>query len=1077
MNDEKDDLIEEEELDGDFIDDFEEEEPEEELDEIEDDISEGEIVEEPEEIVDIEEDSSISNQSNEFSNSYTKPNNNINETLNTRKTPTTNNLANNGYSPNSLPNKNKNEDLKNAANTVASVVGKGSGGNNVPPALSDKKMNVSSGTGSTKSENVSVPTPEKSESGSENKSEEKSDVKEKVDQKVNEAKNDAMTVAKGAAEIAAGNKVQGIIDLAPLFLKQLKKKIILYVSMFFISFFALAAIFFAILGPMQDTLDKLKEFWDGVTEFSEKTNNMYSGLGFKTTEQAFYEELDDIYNDNFSDINLALIMSALYYPETDNEYETDYSKTEDSGDSFLSEAASLVTNPSDDTYTQGKILRARMLAKGMTEEVDGEEVTLEEFIRLYREQMAKDTMNLGEPLLGVLLNANPMSIMEEKLKELYNIIFSPEFVTSEGEFKNALSNILETATLGFKTVTSVKFRKQEGSLLPEIYVTMKIKAYDEEKFKQFLATKYIPKMPEYKKYIDNLTGNARDEEIERIVKDIYERESWYTDVYGMVEGNVENNDSTCVGAIDNDVVTELAQPVKVGDSVSFDGEYAYGISNGKLHNGVDLNETTSGTKAGDDVFAVANGKVIEIDMSIACNTTETLTCSENGSYVALLHDIAINGETYTFVTLYANLKSESNTLKVGDKVKKGDKIGVVGNTGNAKVPQLHFAFLKGQSLENGTSIDPSNLFISCNIGDLSGESNAEKIWFYFRNLGYSEFSTAAAMGNIAVETADTFDSRIVQGDIPFSQFSIDYTNKVDSGEVSKNDFMHHGPNGGGYGLVQFTYYSRKETLYNHAKETSTSVGDLKTQLETIMIEFEGWKSSSTYKTWKECSSESQLDTATLAFMKGYERPGTPHEDRRKKNSHEIYKTFHGRTAPSTSSVSSTTGAANMNHQEKLKIVFPNGVPQSAAEVEKYLVNIEVPITTKEGKKSTASVQVHKAIAGDVKKALTDAQNSGFKVYQIGGYRAYGSDSAGKVRDVGLVYSQHCYGLAVDINVNENCYKPGNGACTVGSLWNPSNQYSITTNSALYKSFKSNGWGWGGEWNSAKDYMHFSFFGT
>ena len=111
-------------------------------------------------------------------------------------------------------------------------------------------------------------------------------------------------------------------------------------------------------------------------------------------------------------------------------------------------------------------------------------------------------------------------------------------------------------------------------------------------------------------------------------------------------------------------------------------------------------------------------------------------------------------------------------------------------------------------------------------------------------------------------------------------------------------------------------------------------------------------------------------------------------------------------------------------------------------------------------------------------ALTAAQNEGFRVYEIGGYRQFGSDSAGAVRDVGLNYSQHCYGLAVDINVNENCYKkPPTAACSTGSLYAPgSNPYSITTNGALYKSFISNGWGWGGNWTSLKDYMHFSFFG-
>lgn len=905
MKDENEEIIEE--IEDDFIDDYS------------DDYSDEEIIEY------IEEKTINNNKINSNSESYNKSNNNINKPPIYTKRNITNspsNVNNNGYTPNSIQNKKNNMDLKNAATTVASSMGKGTSSNGVPQALTDKKMNVS------KVENTSNSS-SKSET-KEEKTEEKSEIKEKLDKKVNEAKNDTKAVAKGAAELAAGNKVQGIIDLAPVLLKKLKKKIILYASIFFISVFALAAIFFAILSPIQDALDKLNEFFDGVTEFSEKTNNMYSGLGFKTTEQAFFEELDSIYNDYFNEVNLALIMSALFYPENDNEYETDYSKTEETDDSFLSGASDLIKNHSEDEYTEGKILRARMLARGMTEEADGEKVTLEEFIRLYTEQMAKDSSDVAEALLGALLTKiNPIARVIDVIKDTYNIFNPATFATNRENLTNSFSNILETATLGAKTVSSIDIEfgaedENGNTKFLQIYVTMRIKAYNEEKFKQFLATKYIPKMPEFKRYIKDLTGTARDQEIERIVKEIYERESWYTNVYGMVEGNVENNDNTCVGAIDNDILTELTKPVEVGDSVSFDGEYAYGISNGKLHNGVDLNETTSGTKAGDNVFAVAQGKVIEVDMNISCNTSDDSTCSENGSYVALSHDISVNRTSYTFVTLYANLQSGSNSLKVGDTVKKGAKIGIVGKTGNSKVAQLHFAFLKGQTLSGGTPIDPSNLFISCNTGDLSGGDNQEKIWFYFRNLGYSEAATAGAMGNMGTETGGTYDPRIVQGDIPFSQFSIDYTNKVDSGKISKNDFMRNGPNGGGYGLVQFTYYTRKETLYDHAKETSTSIGDLKTQLETIMKEFEDWKKTQTYKTWKGCNSESEIDTATIEFMNGYEKPGTPHESERKKYAHEIYKRFHGKSAPSESSISSSSNSLISSAKKVKKYISSKG---------------------------------------------------------------------------------------------------------------------------------------------------------
>ena len=66
---------------------------------------------------------------------------------------------------------------------------------------------------------------------------------------------------------------------------------------------------------------------------------------------------------------------------------------------------------------------------------------------------------------------------------------------------------------------------------------------------------------------------------------------------------------------------------------------------------------------------------------------------------------------------------------------------------------------------------------------------------------------------------------------------------------------------------------------------------------------------------------------------------------------------------------------------------------------------------------------------------------------------------------------------MDINPTENGQFK-NGRATGNWFYDPGgNEYSIQANSILVTTFKSMGWGWGGEWNSSKDYMHFSFMGT
>ncbi len=155
---------------------------------------------------------------------------------------------------------------------------------------------------------------------------------------------------------------------------------------------------------------------------------------------------------------------------------------------------------------------------------------------------------------------------------------------------------------------------------------------------------------------------------------------------------------------------------------------------------------------------------------------------------------------------------------------------------------------------------------------------------------------------------------------------------------------------------------------------------------------------------------------------------------------------------------------------KLADVFPDGIPTTRAGIQKYLVTIQVPITTKKGKKTTTSLTIHKDVAQDVKNVLQKAQDAGFKVYEVGGFSWRNISGTSKM-------SQHSLGLAVDINVEENYSVFADGTIDAGSFWDPNkSEYSIPRNGVLYNAFKGIGWGWGGDWSSKKDYMHFSYTG-
>lgn len=110
----------------------------------------------------------------------------------------------------------------------------------------------------------------------------------------------------------------------------------------------------------------------------------------------------------------------------------------------------------------------------------------------------------------------------------------------------------------------------------------------------------------------------------------------------------------------------------------------FGMRNGKMHNGVDLigNGTT------DYIVAFADGTVKSM-----LNTCSGKIPSQ-GNYVTIDHGNGIQ-------TVYYHMKKGTVKVNVGQKVKRGDVLGYMGNTGNSFGAHLHFGIKI-----NGTWVDP-----------------------------------------------------------------------------------------------------------------------------------------------------------------------------------------------------------------------------------------------------------------------------------------------------------------------------------------------------------------------------------
>lgn len=126
------------------------------------------------------------------------------------------------------------------------------------------------------------------------------------------------------------------------------------------------------------------------------------------------------------------------------------------------------------------------------------------------------------------------------------------------------------------------------------------------------------------------------------------------------------------------------------------------------HNGIDL-VPADGTKDA-EIVAVCDGTVTAVVSNVPDSHTG-LNVTKN---------TAGNSVTYKtsdgYSVIYHHLKAGSVCVKVGDKVKPGDKIGVMGTTGKSTGIHLHYEFRdpKGATFDPAPYIGTDKAFPACN---------------------------------------------------------------------------------------------------------------------------------------------------------------------------------------------------------------------------------------------------------------------------------------------------------------------------------------------------------------------------
>lgn len=186
---------------------------------------------------------------------------------------------------------------------------------------------------------------------------------------------------------------------------------------------------------------------------------------------------------------------------------------------------------------------------------------------------------------------------------------------------------------------------------------------------------------------------------------------------------------------------------------------------------------------------------------------------------------------------------------------------------------------------------------------LVGKTNEEKIWNFLLSKGLNAYGAAGLMGNLYAESALNPQNLQNSYERKLGFTDAEYTAAVDAG--SYTGFVH---DSAGYGLAQWTYWSRKQALLDYAKAAGASVGDLETQLGFLYKELNA-DYAIVLATLKTASSVKQASDIVLTK---YEKPANQTEAMKTKRAcyaEEFFDDFAGgSSAPQTGGVNMSTAS-------------------------------------------------------------------------------------------------------------------------------------------------------------------------
>ena len=166
------------------------------------------------------------------------------------------------------------------------------------------------------------------------------------------------------------------------------------------------------------------------------------------------------------------------------------------------------------------------------------------------------------------------------------------------------------------------------------------------------------------------------------------------------------------------------------------------------------------------------------------------------------------------------------------------------------------------------------------------KDDEKKLWDVLLAKIGNEYGVAGLMGNLYAESALRSNNlqQTYEKSLGFTDES--YTSAVDDG--SYTDFI---KDSAGYGLAQWTYWSRKQGLIEYAQSVGKSIGDFEMQMEYLIKELET-NHKSTLKALKAAQSVFEASTYVLIHYEAPADQGEAVQAKRASYGEKYYSAYH-----------------------------------------------------------------------------------------------------------------------------------------------------------------------------------------